>query len=163
MSAHAELTIDRPVLPEGYGVPTSDEGLLAWDVVRARLEQAKNYWITTASVGGRPHAVPLWGAWVNDRFYFDGALDTRWGRNLTKNPQVVVHLESGSEVAIIEGTFFKEGGLDPDAFAKVQAQYTAKYESYAPEHAEGMYMVRPRKALAWATFPKDMTRFTFPR
>jgi hypothetical protein len=46
----------HPSLPEGYGAPDS---LLPWSFARARLEQAQNYWICTASLDGRPHAAPL--------------------------------------------------------------------------------------------------------
>lgn len=152
--------IDRPIVPEGYGVPETQEGVLTWEQVRERLEQAQNYWIITASLAGRPHAAPLWGAWVDDKFYFDGAPTTRWARNLSKNPQITVHLESGSQVVIVEGTFTTENDLDDEAFVRVRASYGSRY-SYQPETREQLYLVRPSKVLAWTTFPSDMTRFWF--
>ncbi len=152
---------DRPNVPEGYGLPANDEGLLNWEDTRTRLEQAKYFWICTASSNGKPHARPLWGAWVQDTFYFDGALTTRWGQNLSINPQVEIHLESGAEVVIIEGLFSISNDLTSETFEQVRASYKQRYESYQPEHAEGMYMIRPNKVIAWKEFPKDMTRFRF--
>jgi len=153
-------TIDRPQVPDGYGIPQTQEGLLPWEQVRERLEQAKNYWITTASSAGKPHAAPLWGAWLDDKFYFDGGITTRWGRNLSANPQIVVHLESGSEVVIVEGMFTTQNDLDEASFARVRASYASRY-NYQPETREQLYLVRPSKVLAWTTFPTDMTRFRF--
>lgn len=160
MSNH-EPHADRPNMPEGYGVPEDNDGLLTWGSVRERLEQAKNFWICTASMKNKPHARPLWAAWVDDTLYFDGALTTGWGRNLSVNPQVEVHLESGSEVVIIEGEFTVSNNLTPEAFARVQQSYKQRYEEYTPAAADGLYMIRPRKVLAWTSFPKDVTRFVF--
>lgn len=154
-------TRDRPKVPEGYGLPDNDEGLLNWEDIRKRLEEAKYFWICTSSPSGKPHARPLWGAWINDRFYFDGALTTGWGKNLSFNPRVEVHLESGSEVVIIEGIFSVSNDLNPDSFASVQQSYTVRYETYQPETMEGLYMIRPLKVIAWKQFPQDMTRFNF--
>jgi nitroimidazol reductase NimA-like FMN-containing flavoprotein (pyridoxamine 5'-phosphate oxidase superfamily) len=154
-------TVDRPIAPDGYGVPETTEGVMAWESVRERLAHAKNFWICTASLKGRPHATPLWGAWVDDSLYFDGALTTRWGRNLSANPYIEVHLESGNEVVIVEGMFSQTNDLTPEAFERVQASYKSRYESYQPETREQLYQVRPQKVLAWTKFPTDMTRFKF--
>jgi len=44
----------------------------------------------------------VWGVWLDDIFYFStGSLAEQ---NLATNPAITVHLESGSEVVIIEGT-----------------------------------------------------------
>jgi hypothetical protein len=51
--------------------------VLPWSFARERLERAHNFWLCTASPAGRPHAAPIWGAWVDDRFYFEGSPATR--------------------------------------------------------------------------------------
>lgn len=96
----SEPRASRPRFPQGYDVPTDESSLLPWSHDRARLEQAQNYWVCTATTGGKPHATPLWGAWVDDRLFFEGSPATRWGRNLTANPHATVHLESGSDVVM---------------------------------------------------------------
>src|SRR5687767_14484053 len=94
----------RPYVP-GYGIPDSQEGVLAWSHVTERLEKATNYWIGTVNAADEPtpHVVPVWGVWVEDTLYFGGGPQTRWSRNLDENPAVSVHLESGADVVILEG------------------------------------------------------------
>ena len=66
-----------------------------------RLNRARNYWIGTTRPEGQPHSRPVWGVWLDDTFYFStGSLAAQ---NLAVSPAITVHLESGSEVVIIEG------------------------------------------------------------
>ena len=88
---------------KGYGVPESDEGMLPWSWAGERLEQARNYWVSTARPDGRPHAMPVWGIWLDDAFFFGSGSKSAKTRNLTANPAIVVHLESGDETVILEG------------------------------------------------------------
>ena len=93
---------DRPHVP-GYGIPASTDGLLPWSWAVERLEAAIVYWLATTGADGAPHLIPIWGAWVGDRWYVEGG-PTRWQRNLRENPQVAIHIEIGDEVVIVEGT-----------------------------------------------------------
>src|SRR5262245_21909451 len=79
---HVAPRASRPRMPEGYGVPAGDEGLLPWSFARERLESAPNYWIGSTGPDGRPHAMPVWGAWVEGALYFGTSPQTRTGRNL---------------------------------------------------------------------------------
>ncbi len=90
-------------MPEGYGVPDTDEGVLDWSWAVARLESALNYWFATTRPDGRPHAMPAWAVWLDGTLYFEGSPLTRRARNIAANPAVVVHLESGDDVVILEG------------------------------------------------------------
>src|SRR5919205_4391722 len=100
---HAAPTPSRPQMPEGYGIPTDSAGMLTWDDLQEPLQTTKIYWVATTRPDGRPHAVPIWGAWIDNTFYFEVSPQTRRGRNLAVNPAVVVHLEHGKLVIIIEG------------------------------------------------------------
>ena len=51
---------------KGYGIPESEEGMLRWNWAAERLEQARNYWVSTSRPDGRPHAMPVWGIWLDD-------------------------------------------------------------------------------------------------
>ena len=64
----ADPTADRPHVP-GYGIPESTDGILPWPWARERLERAIVYWLATAGSDGAPHLIPIWGAWVADRWY----------------------------------------------------------------------------------------------
>jgi nitroimidazol reductase NimA-like FMN-containing flavoprotein (pyridoxamine 5'-phosphate oxidase superfamily) len=154
---------DRPDLPAGYGVPKSGKGLLPWSWARERLEQAAIYWVLTGRPAGRPHAIPIWGSWLADRFYFGASAETRRGRNLATNPAVNVHIERGEAVVIVEGRA-AEIVPDPALAAQLVADTAAKYQ-YRTDPADwqkgGLYVVRPQVVLAWSRFPRDATRWRF--
>src|SRR5207302_7821785 len=83
---------------------------LPWKWATERLSRARNYWIATTRQDGQPHSRPVWGVWLDDAFYFStGSLAAQ---NLAANPAITVHLESGSEVVIIEGAAEVVGGAD---------------------------------------------------
>src|SRR5919201_4134359 len=96
-----EPTRSRPLLPKGYGVPASEAGMVAWSWAVEQLERARNYWFSTTRPDGRPHAMPAWAVWLDDALY--GSPETRRGRNLALNRAIVVHLESGDHVVVLEG------------------------------------------------------------
>lgn len=162
IARQGEPRASRPRM-EGYGVPTEDDGMLNWQFAVERLEQARNYWVATAAPTGQPHAVPVWGAWVDGTLYFGTAPTTRTARNLAANPAVAVHLESGDEVVALEGEARPVTTLDPATFARLTEALTKKYDEEPPESPEGFYVVRPRVAYGWtlATFPRSVTRWQF--
>ena len=162
-------TSDRPVLPDGYGVPTTTRGLLAWSDVEKRLVAALHYWLATVRPDGRPHVVPRWGVWLHGRFWYDGAPTTRHARNLGANPACTLNLENGAEAVIVEGSSVSTRA-DPDGLGAELAAAFEKYhglgyspgaDSWSDEGGGGLCVLTPRRALAWFSFPKDCTRFRF--
>src|SRR4051812_43136490 len=95
---------ERPTFPDGYGLPETEEGLLDWSVVEPRLIAAKNYWLATVRPDARPHVIPRWGVWLDQRFYYDGSPATRHARNAEANPACTLTLEDGQRPVILEGT-----------------------------------------------------------
>ncbi len=158
----------RPTLPEGYGLPASTDGLLDWAAVDQRLTAARNYWLSTVRPDGRPHVVPRWGVWLDNRFYYDGAATTVHARNAEQNPACTMTLESGTEVVIVEGrstTTQAEldglGGRLAAAFAKYAPEYEPAADSWAGPDGGGLRVLIPQRVLAWFAFPTDCTRFVF--
>src|SRR5436309_3077693 len=95
---------DRPIFPNSYGVDREIQSdMLTWGEVERRLQIAHNYWIASSGADGHPHVAPVWGLWTDGAFYFSTDPASRKGRNITANPEVVVHLESGDDVVIVEG------------------------------------------------------------
>jgi hypothetical protein len=79
-------SVDAPRFPEGYGVPGTrgETGeRIAWSYVEEKLRLAVNYWLTTVRPGGRPHARPVDGVWVDGALCFGGS-PTRGGRATCK-------------------------------------------------------------------------------
>jgi PPOX class probable F420-dependent enzyme len=146
----------RPNFEPGYGISTEEEGMLDWAWAEERLAASRNYWIVTADADGEPAAAPVWGVWADGAVYFGTSPGSRKGRNLARDPRVVVHLESGDEVVILHG----EAEI-VDVDESVLDAYEAKY-AYRPPSAQ-LYCLQPRWALAWveADYPKTATRFDF--
>lgn len=165
-----ELLVDRPEMPDGYGVPETSDGLLAWEAVEARLRDSTVYWLATTRPDGRPHVVPRWGAWVDGRLFYDGAPTTRHAVNLRSNGHCVLHLEDGTRAVIVEGTSRPASPPGSELGGRIAAEMARKYgaDGYAPEpdswegeDAGGLCVLTPDKALAWNSFPADVTRFRF--
>lgn len=166
----ADPSIDRPIMPEGYGVPASTGGTLVWENVERELLEAEHYWLATSRPDGRPHVVPRWGVWCRDRFWYDGSPETLHARNLRANDAVALHLESGKRVVIIDGVSAPSDPVTGELGRVLSNLFVIKYaeSGYAPEpdawsgpDAGGMAVFTPRSALAWFDFPNDVTRFRF--
>lgn len=160
----SEPRADRPHVP-GYGIPRSTKGMLPWSWCVERLEAAQIYWLATADGNGAPHLNPIWGAWADGRWYVEGG-PTRWQRNLRANPQMAIHVEtSNGDVVIVEGLAAEIVAPREDLAVRIlagYAKYKAIYQADASNWTQGgLWELRPVKAFAWTTFPKDMTRFTF--
>ena len=154
---------DRPKMPDCYGIPDTDEGLLQWSHVSERMSSARNYWIGSTRPNGLPHSMPVWGAWVNETFYFGTDRRTRKARNIKENPAIVMHRESGDDVVIFER--FAEEASDETTQKMFSNACFDKYK-VRPEPPGAdivIYALRPRVVFAWleADFPKTPTRWTF--
>jgi hypothetical protein len=67
-----EPTPTAPQIPAAYGVPTDASGgeRLPWSWAVEQLTAARNYWICTTRRNGGPHAMPVWGLWLDDAVWF---------------------------------------------------------------------------------------------
>ena len=150
----------RPRFPAGYGIAAAEDGLLRWSWAEERLVTSRSYWIATSGPDGAPHAMPVWGLWLDGAFVFSTSPDSRKGRNLTRNPRVVVHLESADEVVVFEGEV-EYIALDPRIADAYEEKYDFRPESGSPE---GLWLrLAPRVAYAWLErdYPGTATRFAF--
>lgn len=147
MTVESELIADRPFMP-GYSIQKVNQGagLFPWATVREKMAAARNYWVATVWPDERPHAAPVWGIWVDDTFYFSTGRESRKTKNLTENPAIVVHLESGDDVIIVEGKVIIV--TDEATLNRLDQVYHAKYMvNLMKEHP--VYAVRPQTAYAW--------------
>jgi len=105
-----------------FGRPVSTPTPLPWAWALHRLVEARTYWICTTRPDGRPHARPMWGLWLDDVFSFRTGSPA--AANLAVHPQITMHVDSGSEVVIVEG----EADVATPARAEHYAQaYELKY------------------------------------
>lgn len=155
----------RPVMPK-YGIATGPEGMLSWEWVSEQMAASRNYWICTTRPDGRPHASPVWGVWLDGDLYFGCDATSVKAANLRANPQLVVHLESGDDAVIVEGTI--ESVEDVSLLEKMADAYFEKYPPFRPEPDENgsygnYYVVRPQRAYTWQekSYPTTATRWDF--
>jgi hypothetical protein len=82
---------------------------------------------------------------------------------MSANPSVVLHLESGDDVVILEGT--TEAVDDPILLSRLDEAYHAKY-SYrlVGKRAGPVYVLRHKVAFAWLErdFVGSATKYNFP-
>src|SRR3954454_8871478 len=110
----------RPHMP-GYGMPRGTKGLLAWSWAEERLRTSHNYYVMTVRPDATPHAMPVWGIWVDERFYFSTGATSRKARNLAANPSCVVCTEDSAEAVVVEGT--ASAIADPSRVAALGPHY----------------------------------------
>jgi len=148
--------VSRASFP-GYGIADGAEGMLPWSWAEERLAASHNYWIVTASPEHGPHAMPVWGLWRGDGLVFSSGVSSRKARNLADDPRIVVHLESGDEAVVVEGS---AATIEPTA--ELLGEYAAKYQPVGAEIGR-WYVVRPRRAYAFRErdYQQSATRFDF--
>jgi nitroimidazol reductase NimA-like FMN-containing flavoprotein (pyridoxamine 5'-phosphate oxidase superfamily) len=144
-------------------VPAHGGELVAWSFVIERLREATAYWLVTVRPDGRPHAMPVWGVFVDDELYLETDPETRKARNLAANPSVVVHPDGADEAVIVEGT---ATAIRPDPVRgnRIAAEFTRKHPGYRPGATQweggGLYCITPRVVFAWRDMP-TATRWRF--
>jgi Pyridoxamine 5'-phosphate oxidase len=147
----------------GYGIPESRQGLLPWSWAKRRLEKSHNYLISTVRPEGSPHAMIVWGLWLDGAFYFSTGQNSRKARNLARDSRCTVATDNVAEAVIVEG----EAAVSTNSeirrdFAKL---YQKKYKWDMSDFKEPIYEVRPRVAfgLYEKKFQNAATRWTFGR
>ena len=115
---------DRPRMTPTYGVGDPQYGFEAieWSWVIERMTEARSYWIVTTRADGRPHVMPVWGVWIDDGFHFVTDAKSLKARNIRRDPRAAVHLESGDEVVILDGSF-EEVLPTPEMVSEYERKY----------------------------------------
>jgi general stress protein 26 len=159
----AGCRVGLPNVPAMYGLKPRQQ-YLPFSHAEERLTNARNYWICTSRPDGRPHSIPVWGFWLDGAFYFGTARASRKARNLALNPAISIHLESGNDVVILEGTVVEVDLNDKARVQPLDAASRAKYKMPLMAMPEVvLYSVYPRVVLAWTEkyFPNNATRWQF--
>ncbi|MSQ12250.1 MAG: hypothetical protein EXR48_06145 [Dehalococcoidia bacterium] len=100
---------------------------------------------------------------MDGRFYFSTDSASCKGRNLAANPNAVMHLESGDDVAVVEGR--AEEVMERGVLRRFAAAYKKKYD-FLPDvnsASSRVYCLRPQAVFAWEErdFPSSATRWAF--
>lgn len=79
----------------GADFSDSGEKAMAWAEVRAAIESAETFWISTVRPDQRPHVTPLIAVWHDGALYFCTAMPERKARNIAENGNVVLTTGNG--------------------------------------------------------------------
>jgi nitroimidazol reductase NimA-like FMN-containing flavoprotein (pyridoxamine 5'-phosphate oxidase superfamily) len=155
----------RPHMP-GYGILDADSGrgLLPWSWATEHLSRARTYWLSTTRPDSRPHAMPIWGVWLNSAYCFTTGERSRKARNLEGIPYCVVGVTNGDQSVVLEGL----ASLAEDAHARrvFAERYSEKYHWNMDNFSDALRVVWPVVAYgfraATGEFTGSATRWTFP-
>jgi nitroimidazol reductase NimA-like FMN-containing flavoprotein (pyridoxamine 5'-phosphate oxidase superfamily) len=158
-----EPTASRPHMP-GYGILDADKGkgLLPWAWATERLARAHTYWVATTRTDGAPHVMPVWGVWLDDKFFFSTGSQSRKARNLSENPRCVIACELEKDQLMVEGV--AELITVTEMSRRFAEAYGPKYEWDMEGFSEPVYAVQPRVVFGFTTaeeFTSTATRWTF--
>jgi PPOX class probable F420-dependent enzyme len=149
----------------GYGIqgPEEGSGLLPWSWAEQRLTASRNYWVTSLWPDGRPHSMPVWGAWDGEVLWFSTGGRSRKARNLAADPRCVVTTEDADEPVVVEG--IAEIARNRQTIERVAELLNGKYGGITADFlaANATIGVRPRWAfgIAHDDFTGSPTRWTF--
>ena len=154
----------RPNMPN-YGVMLDEvEAMLTWDWVDRQMHDARIYWVCSVCGDGRPHSVPVWGAWVDGDLYFGTDKNSVKARNIARDNRVVLHLDSGDETVIFEGTVV-EAEVSQSQLKRISERYIEKYALDPELEDAGDLLLRlmPEKVMAWLErdYPATATYWLF--
>jgi nitroimidazol reductase NimA-like FMN-containing flavoprotein (pyridoxamine 5'-phosphate oxidase superfamily) len=139
---------------------------MPWSWAEERLAASRNYWVVSVWPDGRPHAMPVWGLWHDESFWFSSSRGSRKSRNLSADPRCVVATEDAMEPVIIEGIaqLVTESGALEALLALENAKYETNYgiELLDPE-VNSAFRVRPTWGfgLSEEDFTGSPTRWSF--
>jgi PPOX class probable F420-dependent enzyme len=160
-------TADRPHMP-GYGIlgPDAGTGLLPWSWALERIAAARNFWVSTVTPEGGPHAMPVWAVCDDDALWFSTSVRSRKARNLAHDPRVVITTEDALDPVVIEGR--AEVITDSAAIARFLGLSNAKYNvdyqlDFLDPAVNATIVVRPERAfgLLQSDFSGSPTRWMF--
>ena len=167
--ADKPASVTQATFPAEYGSRGGEgDEPIEWGEVEQLLRQSPNYWVTTVSRDGRPHPRPVDGVWVGGALCFGGSPQALWVRNLEANPAVSVHLPSGEDVVILNGTASRVTNPEHPLAGPSREASKAKYPQYYGGGDElppfqPFWAVAPAVVYTWRLegFPQRATRFVF--
>ncbi|MCA9990135.1 MAG: pyridoxamine 5'-phosphate oxidase family protein [Anaerolineales bacterium] len=120
-----------------------------WRSLLSRLSREMTIWLATTREDNRPHLVPVWFVWLDDKIYVATGTETQKFANLRQNQAVALALPDTAQVIIIEGEAHVADYRTTD---KIADYFYNKYEwdfRYDDSVTWRLLEITPRKILAW--------------
>jgi hypothetical protein len=155
--------LTRTRIDPSYGI-TGDAKGASWPAAEEKLAASRNYWVCTTRPNGAPHSKPVWGVWVDGALWFGTGGNSVTGRNITHDPRVSIHLESGDDTVIMEGIIetLPSAGVPAEVKSASNRKYEMPEDGEEPEGAV-WYRFAPRMVLTWIEqdYPATAARWEF--
>jgi len=120
-----------------------------WRAIEARLGRESTIWVATGRPDGRPHLVPVWFIWLDDKLYFVTETESQKFTNVYHNQRIALSLPDTANVVIIEG----EAHVAPKGIIDTLGDYFYhKYEwdfRYDESADWRLIEITPHKMMAW--------------
>lgn len=120
-----------------------------WRAMAARLGREMTIWLATVRGNGRPHLVPVWFVWLDEKIYLATGDDTQKYANMYYNQNVALSLPDTASVIIIEG---EAHVADRNTVERLADYFYHKYEwdfRYDETAVWRLIEVTPHKILIW--------------
>jgi PPOX class probable F420-dependent enzyme len=152
----------------GYGTLPAEQGsgLLPWSWAVQQLTGSRNYWLATVGPDGQPHAMPVWGAWLDGALWFSSGGRSRKVRNLAHQPRCALTTQDPEQPVQLQG--LAEVVRDPTWIATFLDASNLKYGTeigidFLDPDVNATIRVPPRVVIALreADFTGSPTRWTF--
>lgn len=120
-----------------------------WRALEARLGRETTIWLATVRANGRPHLVPVWYVWLDNKIYLATGSDTQKFYNMYNNQSVALALPDPNQVIIIEG---EAHVANRQTVNKVADYFFHKFEwdfRYDDTTEWRLIEITPYKILAW--------------
>jgi hypothetical protein len=115
-----------------------------------RLQTERNIWLATTRPNGKPHLIPIWFVWVDERFYICTGETSVKVHNLRANSRASVALEDGNKPLIAECTARLVENPFPDAVVQAFIQ-KFNWEISSDRSYGTLIELTPEKWLSWQT------------
>lgn len=115
-----------------------------------RLKKEANIWLGTVRADGRPHLIPIWFIWHEEKVWICTGKGSQKHVNLRHNPHVALALEDGSTPIILEGTAAEAD--DTTRRDELAPLFVEKYDwDFRTDTDEDWLLMAivPRKILSW--------------
>lgn len=116
----------------GYGIAAASEGtgLLPWSWAEERLAESRDFWLATLHADGRPHLMPVWGAWDGRSLWFSTAPASRKARNLARDPRATATTDDAEDPLVLEGRAVRiaDEAHNRSFCDRVNAKYDTTYD-----------------------------------
>lgn len=126
-----------------------------WRAIEARLGREATIWLATVRHDGRPHLVPVWFVWHNEKIYLATSSYSQKYTNLRYNQNVTLSLADPYNVVLLEG---EAHAANQRTIAEVAQHFIHKYEwDFQADESDDWRLVEitPHKILAWGDGYED--------